>query len=145
MNPELTRKVSFSPAFDRRDPNPKKNYGIHGVNINFSVVGPAGGVTYTIYTNWQLPHVQAETDAKELFSGSCRYMFHKPLSAGLNGHWKVPRYEGQSSIANCKITGGDCYCGGTSLTEDLFNRFVAEGDSAIWQTLEERYEDWKPK
>ena len=143
---ELTRKIVFKPAFDKRNPDPAKNYGIHGLGMQFQLIGPDGGVTYTIRTNWMLPHVQEEIDAKPLLEPAhFRYLFHKPMSAGLDGHWKKPLYEDQSPIDNCLITGGECYCDETSLTTNVFNRFVAEGDSAIWEILEERYESWRPK
>ena len=135
----LERKVVFRPAFDRRHTDPKQNYGVNGVEIVFSVTGPEGGVTYTIMTHWMLPHVTAE------MSAAGNSLFAKPTSAGLDGHWKVPQYEGQPPIIDCPITGGDCYCDGTSITKDLFAQFLAEGDSAIWTKLEECYENWRPK
>jgi len=142
----LERKIRFSPAFDKRSSDPSKDYGIHGAELHFELKGPDGGVTYTLFTNWMLPHVQAEQDAKELLrEPHLRYMFHKPQTAGLDGHWKKPQYEGQSPVKNCVVTGGDCYCDGTSLTGDVFSALVTEGDEAVWKILEDRYETWRPK
>lgn len=137
------RKVLFRPAYDKRNVDPKKNYGIHGLEIQFQLIGALGGVTYTIFTNWNLPNVQAEMDAKPLDS-RFPYMLHKPQTAGLDGHWKMATYPEQTAIEGCKITGGNCYCDGTSLTQDLFDKLVAEGDEAVWRELERRYEAWKP-
>jgi hypothetical protein len=57
-NKKLERIIEFTPAFDKRDPNPKKNYGVHGVELRFVVKGEAGAVQFLIFTNWHLPHVQ---------------------------------------------------------------------------------------
>lgn len=136
------RKVVFRPAFDKRSTDPKKNYGVHGADIQFQLIKDGEGITYTIFTNWMLPNVQAETDTREPDEGHLRYMFHKPLTAGCDGHWKKPQYEGQSALPNCSITGGDCYCDGTDITDDLFDLLVAEGDEALWKKLEERFVSW---
>lgn len=135
----FTREIKFRPAFDRRDPDPRKNYGIHGMEICFVLQGPEGGITYTIYTHWMLPHVQKELDAKH------SELFRSPVSAGLDGHWKVPQYEGQPPMKNCQLTGGDCYCDGTALTDDVFQLLVREGEEAVWKLMESRYEAWRPK
>lgn len=142
----LERKIIWRPAFDKRHVEPGKNYGVHGVEIEFQLLGEAGGVVFRISTNWMLPHVQAESDARPLDENPhLRYMFHKPQSAGLDGHWKMPPYEGAYRYENCKITGGVCYCDGTSLTDSVFNLLVEQGEEALWKRLEEAYEEWKPK
>lgn len=142
---EFTRKIVFRPAFDKRDPNPRKNYGIHGMEMCFQLIGDAGGITFTIYTNWHLPHVQAELDAKNPSGSKFPYLSHTPTPAGVDGHWKTPAYEGQSEIDDCKITGGKCYCDGSGLlAEDVFRLLVTEGEEAVWKFLETKYNDWKP-
>ena len=137
----MERKIVFRPAFDRRDPDPSKNYGIHGMEIQFQLIGDGEGITYTIFTNWMLPHVQEEADSRPV-DHHFPYLFHKPQSAGMDGHWKTPRYEGQSEIENCHITGGECYCDGTAITKDAFNILVAEGEEALWKLMEERFISW---
>lgn len=57
----LERIVRFYPAYDKRDPDPKKNYGIHGVELLMLVKGEKGAVQFKLSTNWQLPHVTKET------------------------------------------------------------------------------------
>lgn len=59
---EFQEITEFSPAFDRRDPDPKKNFGIHGVELRMVLKGPEGAVQFVLYTNWQLPHVREEQD-----------------------------------------------------------------------------------
>ena len=141
------RKVSFAAAYDKTDPNPRKNYGVHGVHIDFTLKGAEGGITFGIATNWHLPHVQAKRDAEPLIEGEYgRYMFHKPTPFGVAGHWKVPQYEGQTPRDSCSVTDGVCYCDGSALMGDeVFQALVEGGDEAMWKKLEQVYEDWKPK
>ena len=140
----FTRKIVWRPAFDKRHKDPKKNCGIHGAEFQFQLIGPDGGVTFTVFTNWMLPHVQEETDRRAP-DKEFPYLFHKPQPAGVDGHWKIPSYEWQTPIKDCLITGGDCYCDGSALlSTDIFNLLVAEGEEPVWAKLEELYNSWKP-
>ncbi|MCY0864876.1 MAG: hypothetical protein OWQ57_07995, partial [Sulfobacillus sp.] len=60
MTEGLTRRVKFTPGYDRRHPNPSLDGGVHGMEIRFILSGPKGAVTFLLYTDW-LP----ETTAKE--------------------------------------------------------------------------------
>lgn len=57
----LQRIVKFYPAFDKRDPDPSKNYGIGGVSLLMLVKGEKGAAQFTLSTNWHLPHVTEDT------------------------------------------------------------------------------------
>ena len=69
----LERIVHFAPAFDRCDPDPKKNYGIRGVELRFVLKGPKGAIQFVVYTNWQLPHVTEETIQKTLAQAALQH------------------------------------------------------------------------
>jgi len=56
----MKRIKSFSEPFDRRDPDPNKNYGIHGIDLRMVVVGDKGAVSFVLYTNRHLRSVQQE-------------------------------------------------------------------------------------
>lgn len=91
--------LEIQPAFDKRDPDPKKNYGIHGVNLRWVLNGKLGAVQFLLYTNWQLPHVQREfaTDAK-----ISKYLI-APLPADLGYHSLIPQYSGQQPMGSTLI------------------------------------------
>jgi hypothetical protein len=94
---EFTKEIRFTPAFDRRHPDPEHDYGIHGVDLWFFLKGPKGAVHFRVMTNWQLPHVQQETDARMLANPDriglgCLY---HPMPADVSYHSPVPMYEGQ--------------------------------------------------
>lgn len=131
---ELKRTVMFHPAFDKRSPNPKENYGIHGVEIRFLLSGPHGAVQFLLFTNWQLPHV-----AKEFETAS--YRFNKPMPADLGYHSRTPHYEGHQHMGPCEfLDGANCYYDGSSLNaERVFNRLLRDGDAGVWSELEDYY------
>jgi hypothetical protein len=140
---EFKREVSFNPAYDRRDPDPKKNYGIHGVDCTFTVSKNGKGVTFSLFTNWMLPHVQEETDAREPGTGYTRYMFHKPQPAGVDFHDSKPHYEGHRCITGCKVTGGDCYSDGSGmLADEFYETLLREGSEGVFKRLEAQYATW---
>jgi hypothetical protein len=97
MTSELQEITEFFPAYDKRDPNPKKNYGIQGVSMRMLVKGPEGAVQFLLYTNWHLPHVAEEMrkrTAMRLLTSSSLRLF-EPLPADLGYHSLKPMYEGQ--------------------------------------------------
>ena len=143
MSDVLQRSVEFSPAFDKRDPNPLKNYGIHGVEMRFVLKGERGAVQFLVYTNWHLPHVMQELAAKR--HGADALLSFAPMGADVGYHSPSPQYEGQSLMSeSCDyLDGKPCYYDGSGLAaETLLSRLIAEGDEAVWSTLEARYDEW---
>jgi hypothetical protein len=59
---KFERIVQFLPAFDKRHPDPSKNYGIHGVELRMVLKGPKGAVQFVLFTNWQLLHITRESE-----------------------------------------------------------------------------------
>ena len=54
----FTKEITIAPAYDKRNIDPKKNYGgIHGCEMRFVLKGECGAVQFVLYTNWQLPHL----------------------------------------------------------------------------------------
>lgn len=54
----MERIIEVTPAFDRRDPDPSKSYGIHGAEIRMVLKGDKGATQFVLYTNRHLSHVQ---------------------------------------------------------------------------------------
>ncbi len=139
----LERIIEFTPAFDKRSNDPKTNCGIHGVNLRFILKGELGAIQFVVYTNWQLPHVTKEHEAK--FG---RYPYDKPcvfqpMPADLGYHSPKPMYEGQTSMkSECDVLNGVCYYdGSTSQAEGVFNLLCEEGGEAVWKRLEREYDN----
>lgn len=135
----LERIVTVTPAFDRRDPDPRKNYGIHGCTLRFVLKGAKGATQFVVYTNWQLPHVDDERCAGIWTGSKLRWSF-LPLGADVGYHSPTPQYEGHTALPCDILDSGQCYYDGSSLAaEDLLKRMIAEGDAAIWSELEAVY------
>lgn len=129
--------VEFAPAYDKRNPDPSKNYGIHGVELRFILKGKKGAVQFVLFTNWMLPHVQEEQEAQHVGHTFCH-----PMPADLGYHSHNPTYEGQKSITeNCPyLDGHKCYYDGSGLNaERIYKVLLQEGDKGVWQQLGEYY------
>jgi len=145
----MERIIKFHPAYDKRDPDPSKNYGIHGVEIRFLLKGEHGAVQFLIYTDWQLPHIQRDKSAfpplekfgtLEPWGVDLGYHSDKPIrdyhkeTRTSDDDWNTPSRE-------CPYTtSGRCYYDGSGLNaERLVAVLLSEGDSGIWRELEEYY------
>ena len=139
---KFTKEVTFYPAFDRRNPEPSKNSGIHGVEIIFVLKGKKGATQFVIYTNWFLPSVQKEQYWKGNISSRLKYGSPEPMGADIGYHSLTPQYKGQTKTKdNCPyLDGKPCYYDGSSLRADEFiPAFLAGGSDAVWKMLEEDY------
>jgi hypothetical protein len=127
----MERIIEFTPAFDKRNPEPGLNYGIHGVDLVMFVKKGNRAVQFKVFTNWHLPHVRDEYGAME------------PMAADLGYHSPVPMWEGQDALTdNCLYTGGKCYYDGSTLNaEPVFEKLIAEGSDAAWDFLEQYWHE----
>lgn len=138
MKTEFEKTITFQPAYDKRDPNPSKNYGIHGVTIRFVLQGELGATQFVLYTDWHLPHVQKELSLKPYspFRDGI-----KPIGADIGYHAYKPQYEGQQPMDKCDILGVLCYYDGSGLrATEFIPQFLAGGDEAVWKMLREEYD-----
>jgi len=134
----MEKIIEFTPGFDRRDPDPKKNYGIHGMQIRFILKGERGATQFVLFTDWYPAHTQEEYFYKP------RGEFYRPQPTGadVGYHSPVPQYDGQETIQDaCEYLGGkSCYYGGSGLAADeLALEFLAHGEEAVWKKLGEVY------
>lgn len=137
----MERIVRFTPAYDKRDPDPKKDYGIHGVELRFALVGELGATQFLVFTNWQLPHVTEEAISKSVSAATrislkCRFL---PMAADLGYHSRAETEYG-SHFEECDLLGTECWYDGSGLNaEPVFDRLLREGDEAVWDELEQYY------
>lgn len=132
------RKIVISGAYDKRHEDPSKNYGVHGMDMKFYLIGPKGAVQFIFYSAQHLRHVADEMLAR---TGRAYNPFHG-MGADIGYHSATPRYEGQSSTKCNLLPGGQCYCDGSALAASEFeDTFIAGGSDAVWPMLEQRYKD----
>jgi hypothetical protein len=132
----LERRMEIQPAFDRRNQDPKKNYGIHCCDLSFYLLGKRGAVQFKVFTGWYLPHVANELEGKPYY-GLSTY----PKGYDIGYHAREPQYEGQTLMTDdCPLIGGPCYYDGSSLqAESIAKALVEEGSEAVWKIMEQRY------
>lgn len=128
----LERTVEMSPAYDKRDPDPTKNYGIGCVLITFILKGERGAVQFKMGSGWFLPqNKNAHSD------------FY-PSAWDKGYHSYIPRYDGQTTVTDsCHVLDGKpCYYDGSTLNaEPLLEVLLREGSEGIWRELEEYYKE----
>lgn len=140
----LERIIEFDPAFDRRDPVPSKNYGIHSVTLRFILKGELGAVQFIVYTNWHLPSVTKERDLKALTEPLDQIQLNvlfRPMAADLGYHSRKPMYDDQEMLSDkCPVLDGVCYYDGSGLNaQPVFEILLKEGGEGVWSRLEEEY------
>jgi hypothetical protein len=129
--------------FDRRNDDPKKNYGLHGLDIWFILQGPKGAVQYAVTVQINLPHV-AEERGKWTYEYGLGSIFS---GFDVGYHSPVAQYEGQTQMDCQTLEGGKCYYDGSSLRADDWTKeiFAARGDQIpediIGAKLEAYYND----
>lgn len=138
----MKREIIVTPAFDKRDPNPAKNCGIHGADMHFVLTGDNGAITFTLYTNWHLPHVAKEQRDKCRNKPQYDFMF-QPYGADISYHSYIPRYAGHTDSGPCNyLDGKPCYCDGSGLSaRPICDMLIAEGSEAVWKELERWYNE----
>ncbi len=135
----MEKITNFAPAFDKRDPNPSQNYGIHGVELRMVLKGELGAVQFVLYTNWQLPNVQEEMRIK---MHPDKYFLFEPMPADLGYHSHTAMYEGQEPMTKeCEyLNGKPCFYDGSGLNaQRIYDALVSKGSDAVWSELEEYY------
>jgi hypothetical protein len=125
----MNKIIEFYPAYDKRHPDPFKNYGIGSVSILFLLKGDKGAVQFKLLTGWYLPELGIELD--------------NPMPADLGYHSPIPIYDGQKSIPdNCEWLDGECYYdGSTTASERIYEILLKEGSDGVWRELEKYYEE----
>jgi hypothetical protein len=135
---KLERIVEITPAFDKRDQDPRKDRGVHGCELRMLLKGPEGAVQFVLFTGWYLPGVIEWWKSRGLDTTQAA------MPADLGYHSRVPMYEGQNAIMeSCPyLDGAPCYYDGSSLNaEGVFQLLLEGGSDAVWSRLEEFYED----
>jgi hypothetical protein len=134
---EFKRRTHVRLPYDLRNTHPGKNYGIHGLDVTFGVIGPGGAIEFNCTFGVYLPTVSMTTfEAGKIFATLVGY--HSPS----------PTYEDQIlTHSKCDLIPGDgpCYYAGSGLRAMEWGKkiFSACGDKVpediLWPMLEEEY------
>ncbi len=135
----FTRELCISPPFDRRNADPSKNYGIHGMEFRFHLIKDNCAMQFVAYTGLQLPHVMQELWDKR----DSRYNPFEGQGADVGYHSIKPMYDDQTKMSDkCEVTGVACYYDGSGLrAREWYKVWLSEGNDRIWELLEEAYRE----
>lgn len=135
--PAFERIVKVTGAFDKRDSDPQKNYGIGACRIWFILKGPVGAIQFQIGTNWFLPAIQRERREWQ-HNYENRFDVIHPQGWDVGYHAIEPQYEVQEDM-ECDLF-GRCYYDGSGLRADNWiPNFIEGGTDWLWPALETEY------
>ncbi len=128
----MERITNVRLPFDLRNSDPKKDYGIHGLDVWFILKGEKGAVQYAVSFPVYLPHLKNTKGLDEIFGFDVGH------------HSKQATYEGQTSKDCNLLDGGECYYDGSSLqadkwTEIIFSTRGKHPEEVLWPMLEQEY------
>ncbi len=148
---KFERIIKFGMPFDKRNNNPKKNYGIRSMSIRFILKKGQKAVQIVMNTKLYLPEVIDE------FYLNNKDIFLKKFCDGnsIMGSWKNPFecwdvgyhsnkqfFKGQSA-GDCDILKEKkCFYDGSSLRgkeDKIAEQFLEKGEEFIWEYLEKYY------
>lgn len=141
MSEKFEKIVNFRPAYDKRNTDSSKNYGVHCVDMFMILKGTKGAIVFTVFTGWYLPNTidwwksrnLATLESVKGWGADIGYHSKKPLSEY--------QHENAPSTEHCEYCDGQpCWYDGSGLAaQELFQKFVAQGEEVVWRTLEDWY------
>lgn len=104
----MERITKFYPAYDKRNADPSKNYGIHGVDLRMVLKGELGAVQFVLYTNWFPKSIKKDllNDSPNQTHFIEKYPFMyvmEPMAVDVGYHSPHPIYEGQEPMGSRNI------------------------------------------
>jgi hypothetical protein len=154
----VNRRIVFFPAYDRTDPDPKKDYGVGCLDLRFLVEGKSGTVEFELLTQWFQEHImKRRLDSLkhdvwivkqdfllrhflDPFPADVCYFSPKRISED-DSYWEKGVYY--------TLEGKPCYYGykykdekeDRPAREIACRKLVEEGDESLWKYLEDYYEE----
>ena len=135
---DLQRIFKVVPAFNKRHPDPSKNYRIGAVKLCFAVRGLKGAVDVTFGTDWYLPEDQIRLRE----NSNLLLMFKRvlPEGWGVGCHSLVSMPRGMEWTECELVDGGKCYYDSSSCRADEWVKpFLVGGTDWLWPHLEAEY------
>ncbi len=139
--------VEFSPAYDKRHPNPRKNYGIRSVLFKFVLKKDNKAVQFLFDTDWYLPETVKEYRKQGVANYKSTVSLRGEHDCGVNGwdvgyHSPIPQFEGQNPISKCEYIKGNCYSDGSGLyAQQNQEILIRKGREGVWKFLEKEWNE----
>jgi len=145
---ELKKEIVFNPAYDRRNPDPTKNFGIGSVLCSMILSGNEGAVVFNFSTGMLLPstikeYIETGKACYKINSDGMVYFLNIPCALDIACHSKKP-LDDDHSILNktCDYIGQPCYYESSSIEADEYLQILIEkGSEPIWDLLTSYYNE----
>lgn len=143
------RRVEATAAFDKRHSDPSKNYGIHGVEFRFSLIGETVAVSFGVSTGWHLPSVVGvESESMHDYRRALHEFDHPglhPMPMSLNFHVAEPLDYMDEEPRPCDLLpGGQCWGDVTFTGADRpFLALIEGGLDGMWEQLAAEIESFR--
>ena len=126
----LEKIVKFYPAFDGRDPNSQKNYGIGDLQVCMLLRGGKGAVNFVFNTG-----IYLRKTMKKIHNQS------RNGEVEVGYHSYEPFFKWQTACENCDFLNGKCcYSDSSKLdAQKYLDILIRNGDNVIWELLKEYY------
>jgi hypothetical protein len=139
----MEQALVFQPGYNGdRSPDPRRSYGVHGMEIRWYLRGPKGGAWVAFSTEW-IPGDLTPGHGLMPPGFPPREPSQYPDGCGLGWCGLVPQYEGHepTTDAGCLlIPGGTCYTDMSYTGSDpVAVAFTERGEAAVWEALEDCY------
>ena len=125
------RAVVFEPGYSDPGPRGPQWCGKHGMDIRFMLRGPKGVTQFLMFTGWVPGEEGVDPRISDLY----------PTAADIGYHARVEQYEDQWGQEECEYLGAPCFYDGSGLAaEAVMERFLTDGEPAVWRALRERHD-----
>lgn len=154
----MKREIKFFPAWDKTDPDPKKDYGVNCLEMNFQIIGELGVTEFQLSTNWYLEHImerRLKHMKESVWRGKEDFLLKKwiypfPLDVCYYSPVRISEDDScweDGSPNHAPHLSSPVYYGYNFMdeTEDkiaydvAYYKLVSEGDEALWKYLEDYY------
>lgn len=138
------RIVQTRPPFDKRNSNPKKNYGVCGLHLWFILKGKKGAVQIQLGTKLYLAKQFREWRAEgEGYPFEDDEEVITCLDVGYHAWKPIRDWQNETNCMECQLSPkGKCWYDGSSLRgrdDRIVEQYLEQGDKFIWDYLEKEY------
>lgn len=125
------RTITTRGAYDQRDSNPSRDYGISGVTITFALIGKDRALDWDLLTDCFLPHTNKRLRKVGRSHGG-------PTAGGVGFHYSEEQYEGMMSSETCTLLDGRCfYDTGFLIGDEVYRAWAYGGIDGVFGKLRE--------
>jgi hypothetical protein len=144
----MERRISFVVGYDHTA-HPEDcgggGHGRHGMEMIFTLIGPAGAVSWTANMRQWYPgnidHGHVGPNGGFFSAVPSSHRIDDGSGVAVDYHSREQQYEGQWCRDACRLLNGTCYSDVSYLhAGEILEEFINHGPMAVWAALAKAYE-----